>query len=101
MPPPLSPGRYVNIARHGGDPRKVFLGGHSAGGYLALLVGFDESRLRPYGFGLKDVAGIAQVSGQVFNPLHRPRGTGAVALRDDRRRGRPGSSSCARRFRRC
>jgi hypothetical protein len=30
------------------------------------LVGFDESRLRPYGFGLKDVAGIAQVSGQVF-----------------------------------
>jgi acetyl esterase/lipase len=55
-----------NIARHGGDPRKVFLGGHSAGGYLALLVGFDESRLRPYGFGLKDVAGIAQVSGQVF-----------------------------------
>ena len=55
-----------NIARHGGDPRKVFLGGHSAGGYLALLVGFDESRLRPYGFRLKDVAGIAQVSGQVF-----------------------------------
>jgi acetyl esterase/lipase len=55
-----------NIARHGGDPRKVFIGGHSAGGYLALLVGFDESRLRPYGFGLKDVAGIAQVSGQVF-----------------------------------
>ena len=45
-----------NIARHGGDPRKVFLGGHSAGGYLALLVGFDESRLRPYGFGLKDIA---------------------------------------------
>jgi len=55
-----------NIARHGGDPRKVFLGGHSAGGYLALLIGFDESRLRPYGLGLKDVAGIAQVSGQVF-----------------------------------
>lgn len=55
-----------NIARHGGDPRQVFIGGHSAGGYLALLVGFDESRLRPYGLGLKDVAGIAQVSGQVF-----------------------------------
>jgi len=55
-----------NIARHGGDPRKVFIGGHSAGGYLALLVAFDEARLRPYGLGLKDVAGIAQVSGQVF-----------------------------------
>lgn len=55
-----------HIAGHGGDPRKVFVGGHSAGGYLALLVGFDEARLRPYGLGLKDVAGIAQVSGQVF-----------------------------------
>ncbi len=55
-----------HIAQHGGDPRKVFIGGHSAGGYLALLVGFDEARLRPYGLGLKDVAGIAQVSGQVF-----------------------------------
>lgn len=55
-----------NIATHGGDPRKVYVGGHSAGGYLALLVGFDPSRLRPHGLSLGDVAGIAQVSGQVF-----------------------------------
>jgi acetyl esterase/lipase len=55
-----------NIGRMGGDPRKVFIGGHSAGGYLALMVGFDASRLKPYGLDLKDIAGIAQVSGQVF-----------------------------------
>ena len=55
-----------HIAEHGGDPRKVFIGGHSAGGYLALLVGFDPERLKPHGLGLKDVAGIAQVSGQVL-----------------------------------
>jgi acetyl esterase/lipase len=56
----------AHIAEHGGSPRRVFIGGHSAGGYLALLVGFDPSRLRPYGLALAAVAGIAQVSGQVF-----------------------------------
>jgi acetyl esterase/lipase len=56
-----------NIAAHGGDPRKVFIGGHSAGGYLALLVGMDPERLKPHGLTLGSVAGIAQVSGQVFN----------------------------------
>ena len=56
-----------HIAEHGGDPRKVFIGGHSAGGYLALLVGMDPERLKPHGLTLGSVAGIAQVSGQVFN----------------------------------
>ena len=56
-----------HIAAHGGDPRKVFIGGHSAGGYLALLVGMDAERLKPHGLTLGSVAGIAQVSGQVFN----------------------------------
>jgi acetyl esterase/lipase len=56
-----------HIADHGGDPRKVFIGGHSAGGYLALLVAMDPERLKPHGLTLGSVAGIAQVSGQVFN----------------------------------
>lgn len=56
-----------HIAEHGGDPRKVFIGGHSAGGYLALLVGMDPERLKPHGLTLASVAGIAQVSGQVFD----------------------------------
>ena len=55
-----------HIAEHGGDSHKVFIGGHSAGGYLALLVGFDTQRLKPHGLTLGSVAGIAQVSGQVF-----------------------------------
>ena len=74
-----------NIARHGGDPRKVFIGGHSAGGYLALLVAFDESRLKPYGLGLKDVAGVAQVSGQVFThyTVREERGQGRYSVTSD------------------
>jgi acetyl esterase/lipase len=74
-----------NIARHGGDPRKVFIGGHSAGGYLALLVAFDGSRLKPYGLGLKDVAGVAQVSGQVFThyTVREERGQGRYSVTSD------------------
>jgi dienelactone hydrolase len=74
-----------HIAEHGGDPRKVFIGGHSAGGYLALMVGFDASRLKPYGLGLKDVAGIAQVSGQVFThyTVREERGQGRYRVTSD------------------
>ncbi len=74
-----------HIGRFGGDPRKVFIGGHSAGGYLALLVGFDKSRLKPYGLGLKDVAGIAQISGQVFThyTVREERGQGRYSVTSD------------------
>jgi acetyl esterase/lipase len=73
-----------HIAAHGGDPRKVFIGGHSAGGYLALLVGMDPERLKPHGLTLGSVAGIAQVSGQVFNHY---------TVRDERGQARYGVTS--------
>ena len=55
-----------NIEKHGGDARKVFLGGHSAGGYLAAIVGLDAKRLKEFGLGLDKVAGIIPVSGQMM-----------------------------------
>lgn len=55
-----------HIAEHGGDPHKIFIGGHSAGATLALLVGMDPNRLKPHGLTLGSVAGIAQVSAQVL-----------------------------------
>lgn len=34
-----------NAADHGGDPKKVFVAGHSAGGYLTTMLALDERYL--------------------------------------------------------
>ena len=54
-----------NIASYGGDPAKVFVAGHSAGGYLTLMAGLDARRLAKYGLKPTDLAGLLPVSGQV------------------------------------
>ncbi|MDB6071437.1 MAG: Alpha/beta hydrolase fold-3 domain protein [Verrucomicrobiales bacterium] len=55
-----------NIAAHGGNPGRVFLGGHSAGGYLALMIGMDSSYLKPYGMDIPAIAGLVPVAGQTL-----------------------------------
>ncbi len=54
-----------NIESKGGDPKKVFIAGHSAGGYLAAMVGMDPRWLAALGLSNKQLAGIIPVSGQV------------------------------------
>jgi acetyl esterase/lipase len=53
-----------NIVAHGGDDRRVFIGGHSAGAYLALMVGLDDAYLRECGVEISTVAGVVAISGQ-------------------------------------
>ena len=74
-----------HIAEHGGDPHKVFIGGHSAGATLALLVGMDPNRLKPHGLTLGSVAGIAQVSAQVLThfTIREERGQPRYAITSD------------------
>lgn len=54
-----------NIAKHGGSPQKIFVGGHSAGAYLTMMLGLDENYLAAEKVKLSDVAGWVPVSAQV------------------------------------
>jgi arylformamidase len=40
---------HGNIARHGGSPDRLFIGGHSAGGHLAALATLRRDRLEAAG----------------------------------------------------
>ena len=53
-----------NISRYGGDPKKVYVSGMSAGGYLTMMVGMAPQYLRERGHDIGELAGIAPMSGQ-------------------------------------
>lgn len=53
-----------HIGSYGGDADKVFVAGHSAGGYLTLMVALDKSYLAACGVDADRLAGIVPVSGQ-------------------------------------
>ncbi len=55
-----------HIAEHGGDPQRIFIGGHSAGGYIALMLGVDARYLAEAGVKHADIAGVIPVSGQTL-----------------------------------
>lgn len=61
---------FKNIDQYGGDPKKIFVGGHSAGGYLTGMVGLDPRWLKPYGIDNKQIAGLVIHSGQVSTHFH-------------------------------
>ena len=54
-----------NIGRFGGDPDRIFVVGHSAGGHTAALLGVDASYLRAAGVPRAAVRGIVVLAGPV------------------------------------
>ena len=54
----------VHIAEYGGNPKKVFVSGMSAGGYLTMMVGMDPKWLAAHGIKNTALAGLVAISGQ-------------------------------------
>ncbi len=54
-----------HIKEYGGNPERVYVSGHSAGGYLATMVSLDQSYLDKFGFSANQLAGILPLSGQM------------------------------------
>lgn len=53
-----------NIARYGGDAKRVYVSGMSAGGYLTMMVGMAPQYLKAHGHDIRELAGLAPISGQ-------------------------------------
>ena len=70
---------FKNIARYGGDTNRIFLSGHSAGGYLASLITLDRRWLAVHGVDPDRLAGLVPFSGQSITHF---------AIREERGLGR-------------
>jgi acetyl esterase/lipase len=53
-----------NIEKYGGSRSQIYVSGHSAGGYLTLMLGLDRSWLKAEGVNADDLAGLVPFSGQ-------------------------------------
>lgn len=62
----------ANIARYGGDSRRIVLVGHSAGAGLVALAATDEARLGAFGASLRDIAGVVALDGFYDIPRRIP-----------------------------
>lgn len=92
---------FKNIANYGGNPDKVYLSGHSAGGYLAAIISLDDRYLEKHNIPVQRIAGIIPISGQMvthstilvergipegtiivdeFSPIYHSRKAGPVCL---------------------
>jgi acetyl esterase/lipase len=54
---------HENIEDYGGDPDRIFVAGHSSGGYLAMLLATDPQYLAAFGLGPEKIRGVVPISG--------------------------------------
>lgn len=57
---------FKNIESLGGDPNAIFVSGHSAGGYLASMVGLDKRYLAKHMIDANKIAGLIPFSGHTI-----------------------------------
>lgn len=57
---------FRNITRYGGNPSKIFVAGHSAGGYLTSMIGLQKKWLENYDIEADSIKGLIPYSGQAI-----------------------------------
>ncbi len=58
---------HKNISKHGGDPKRIFVGGHSAGAQLAALICIDDRYLKKQGLSFDILKGCTPVDGDTYD----------------------------------
>lgn len=58
---------HKNISKYGGDPKRVFVGGHSAGAQLAALICTDDRYLKTEGVTFDVLKGCVPVDGDTYD----------------------------------
>ncbi|MCS6243854.1 MAG: alpha/beta hydrolase [Opitutus sp.] len=69
---------FAHIQEYGGDPQRIFLSGHSAGGYLSTLITLDRSWLAAHRIDANRIAGLIPFSAQM-GPHSSIRSTPGIA----------------------
>jgi acetyl esterase/lipase len=57
---------FKHISEYGGNPDLIFVSGHSAGGYLGMMLAFDKKYLNKYQIDANKIAGLIPFSGQAI-----------------------------------
>ncbi|QEG38183.1 alpha/beta hydrolase [Roseimaritima ulvae] len=70
---------FHNIDQHGGSAERVFVSGHSAGGYLTSMIGLDKRWLAAFDIDADQIAGLIPFSGHTITHFtaRKEKGVGA------------------------
>lgn len=60
---------FKNIEKYGGNPEKIIISGHSAGGYLTSMVGMDKKWLAQHGIDADKIALLVPFSGHTITHM--------------------------------